>query len=318
MNNTHRVAVLLAAYNGSKYISQQIVSICNQKDVSVKIFISIDYCTDDTYQIAKHMSKYDSRIIILPYGKRFGSAAKNFFRLISEVDFTHFDYVSFSDQDDIWFHDKLFRAITIIKKQKYDAYSSNIIAFWENGRYKKINKAQKQKKYDHLFEAAGPGCTYVLRKELIETVQSAINDRIITCENVILHDWFLYTYIRIKEFRWYIDKHSTMLYRQHPYNEVGANIGFNAFLYRTKKILQGEGFLQIQEVLKIAYEGKNHFLNGLKNNDRSVFLSVIPRVFECRRKRTDSVILLISCILLYFLSGVRFRFNKNPLLITHK
>ena len=45
-----KVAVLLAAHNGLEYIEKQILSIKKQKDVYVKIFISVDKSDDGTYE----------------------------------------------------------------------------------------------------------------------------------------------------------------------------------------------------------------------------------------------------------------------------
>ena len=46
-----RIAVLLAAYNGEKYLSQQLDSILLQT-LPLDIFISVDHSSDDTYSIA--------------------------------------------------------------------------------------------------------------------------------------------------------------------------------------------------------------------------------------------------------------------------
>ena len=97
-----KVAVLLAAYNGMKWIDEQIQSILNQKQVSVDIHISVDVSTDGTYEHCLQLASQYSNIYVLPYGVRYGGAARNFYRLIRDVDLTGYDFVSFADQDDIW------------------------------------------------------------------------------------------------------------------------------------------------------------------------------------------------------------------------
>ncbi|MDE1554882.1 MULTISPECIES: glycosyltransferase [Comamonas] len=52
-----KIAVLLAAYNGEKYIEQQIASILSQECVHVDIFISLDKSTDKTIDILKAIQK---------------------------------------------------------------------------------------------------------------------------------------------------------------------------------------------------------------------------------------------------------------------
>ena len=82
MTSNPTVAVLLAAFNGIKWIEEQIESILNQKDVNLDIYISIDLSNDGTYEWCEELAIKNSNVNILPYGNHFGSAGKNFFRLI--------------------------------------------------------------------------------------------------------------------------------------------------------------------------------------------------------------------------------------------
>ena len=133
MTSSHSVAVLLTAFNGIKWIEEQVESIFYQKDVNIDIYISIDLSNDGTYEWCQELALKNSNVNILPYGNHFGGAAKNFYRLIKEVDICKYDYISLADQDDIWLPDKISRAIKIINVRGLDGYSSNVIAFWEDG-----------------------------------------------------------------------------------------------------------------------------------------------------------------------------------------
>ena len=97
----HRVAVLLSAYDGIKWIEEQVACILGQEDVLTHIFISVDLSSDSTYTWCKELEKDNQSVTVLEYGERFGDAAPNFFRLIRDVEFSHFDYIAFADQDDI-------------------------------------------------------------------------------------------------------------------------------------------------------------------------------------------------------------------------
>ena len=55
--NKPKVAVLLAAYNGEKYIEEQIQSILDQKNIDIYIYISIDESTDKTLEICENLTK---------------------------------------------------------------------------------------------------------------------------------------------------------------------------------------------------------------------------------------------------------------------
>ncbi|RPJ80264.1 MAG: glycosyltransferase, partial [Acidobacteria bacterium] len=160
------VAVCLAAFNGIRWLPKQLASILEQKGVSVTIVVSVDRSSDGTEEWVERRASEESRLVALPFGERFGGAAANFFRLLRDADLSGFDYVSLSDQDDIWQAEKLLRAYRVLQETGADGYSSDVVAFWPSGRTRWIRKSQPQRRWDFLFEAAGPGCTYVIRADL--------------------------------------------------------------------------------------------------------------------------------------------------------
>ena len=181
--------VLLAAYNGEQFISQQLQTVLNQTNKPYKILINIDQSNDKTESIVQDYAKNNPEIQILNINKRFGSAAANFINLIINVDLTDIDYIALADQDDIWKEDKLEKAIKKLE-QGFDGYSSNVQAFWEDGRKKTIEKNQAQQKFDHLFESAGPGCTFVMTKKLVLSLQQFLkDDHFNQIDNY--HDWLI-------------------------------------------------------------------------------------------------------------------------------
>ena len=292
-----KIAVLLASYNGVKYIKEQIDSILNQKEVDVTIFISDDLSTDKTIEYLQDIYKDFKNIVYLPSGSKFGGAGKNFFRLIKDVDFSSFDFISFVDQDDIWYEDKLIRAIKTIEDKQLDAYSSNVLAFWEDGKEMIINKSSSQARYDYLFEAAGPGCTYVLKKDLAIFLQKFISENWEDVNKVELHDWFIYAFARENNYKWHIDEKLSMRYRQHTSNQVGANDGLKAKLKRLKKVFSSwyrEEIIKIIKVLRL--ENKYKFSKYILNKSYLNNLLLLKYSFEFRRNKKEKIFLLILFI----------------------
>jgi rhamnosyltransferase len=279
------IAVLLAAYNGMQWIEEQIDSILNQRNTDVKIFISVDLSIDGTYEWCQALQKRNPRVVVLPYGERFGGAAKNFFRLIRDVDFSNFDFVSLADQDDIWLPNKLQHAISLIKLGGYDAVSSDVIAFWEDGREKMIKKSYPQKIYDYLFEAAGPGCTYVFKASAVINFQKFLWENRVYTNEVALHDWMIYAFFRTYKYNWYIDTLPLIKYRQHSSNVMGLNLGFKAFFKRIKLV---KNKFYRKEVEKIK--------SLLKLNISTNLWFRIKNFLQLRRRFRDSFILLILSI----------------------
>ncbi len=247
-----RVAVCLAAYNGIRWLDDQLDSILSQVGVSVTVFISVDRSIDGTEALIDGRKANEPRLVVLPHGERFGSAAQNFFRLLREVDFTNFDYVSFSDQDDIWLVDKLRQAIAIGALTGADAVSSNVVAFWQDGREKLIRKNQPMGRWNHLFEAAGPGCTYLLKAPLAESFGTMLRNNIEMARRVELHDWMVFAWATEHGYRWYIDEYARVRYRQHSENVMGANTGIYSALSRWRKLCNGWYRSQVLLVAHLA------------------------------------------------------------------
>ncbi|WP_083615877.1 glycosyltransferase [Pantoea sp. 1.19] len=295
------VAVLTATYNGEKWIKEQLESIINQVGVRVDIFISDDESTDKTLDICYEMESVNQNITILPNVGKFGGAGKNFYRLIRDVDLDKYDYVSFSDQDDIWFKDKLQVAIEFLKSSDSECYSSNVMAFYESGKEVCINKAQKQTKYDCFFEAAGPGCTYVLSYKSISKFKLFLKDNENIINQIDLHDWLIYAFCRKNKFKWTIDSRVGLNYRQHNNNQVGANVSIKAKFKRLKLVKNKWYRHQVTKISNLLHTDERvEFINFClsKGYLGNILLSLV--FWRLRRKFSDKFFLLAILLLNLF------------------
>ncbi|KWS26145.1 glycosyltransferase family 2 protein [Pseudomonas syringae] len=290
-----KVAVLLAAYNGMAWIEAQLDSILKQTNVCVSVFISVDTSTDGTEAWCADYAQHHASISLLPPAGRFGGASRNFFRLIRDVDFSTFDYVAFSDQDDIWHPDKLQRAVAALALGHHDAYSSNVTAFWPDGRRVLLDKAQPQVQWDHLFEAAGPGCTYVMNRRLADAFKSSLLSHWDAAQAVSLHDWYCYAFARSHGFRWLIDPVPGMDYRQHANNQVGANTGLASLISRLKKIADGWWAGQVVLIGQLIGDSQLHPA-GKHVSTRLSFLKLAFKAPQCRRRPRDKIFFIIACL----------------------
>lgn len=312
INHIPRFAVLLAAYNGMDYIADQIESILAQKDVELQIFISVDKSSDGTESYLIDLASNLERITLLPLGDSFGGASQNFYRLIRDVDFQNFDYVCFSDQDDIWYTDKLIRAHWVLSQGDYGGYSSNVNAFWPSGRGQLVDKAQPQKSWDFLFEAAGPGCTYVLKKSLALSVQLLVRNRSNCVLKVGHHDWLIYAFARANNFLWAIDFLPSMDYRQHQSNQVGVNVGWAPFMARARKMLSGHGFSQSMLIAKLVdMPSSTSIVRSGLHGGRFGYLWLAFHAIECRRKRIEQLYFFILCVIAFVLNINNMGFRRT-------
>jgi rhamnosyltransferase len=290
--------VFLAAYNGMQWLPEQLESIFSQLGVDVVVYVSVDLSTDGTFEWVTEASKNNQRLVPLPYGDVFGGAAKNFFRLLCDVDFQPFDYVAFADQDDVWLPKKLENAHRSIATHGYDGYSSNVTAFWPDGRRVLVDKSQAQQKWDYYFEAAGPGCTYVLTTSLAAEIKSCVLKHQEQIGDVGLHDWFCYAFARANGYRWYIDSTPSLLYRQHENNQFGVNAGAKAFQSRMKQIFNGWWLNQVRLIASLVQANELTPVQRLDVSYRSALLGLSLRAWQCRRRLRDKIIFAVICLVL--------------------
>ncbi len=288
-NKKPYIAVLLAAYNGRERIEEQINSILSQKNVNINIFISVDISNDDTLDFCNRLEQESDYVTVLPYGEHFGVAAKNFYRLIRDVDFSNFDYVSLADQDDIWYPEKLAHAVNTLQNNNALAYSSDVMAFWDNKVEKLVKKSFPQKRFDYYFGSPGPGCTYVLNCDSAMLLKVFINNNWENVNYTERHDWLIYAFFRSRGMPWYIDSKVLMLYRQHESNQEGAHLGFKSHLTRIKMINNGWYRTEVRKISElICNDDSNAF-----NLDRWF---LIKNFYQLRRNKRDAFFLLLMLL----------------------
>lgn len=249
-----RVAVLMATYNGAAHISSQIASVLWQLRVQVDIYIRDDGSTDRT--IIEALEAFPgSRLYIIedhqgPSAVPPGGAALNFYHLIAsrQISAACYDWIAFSDQDDIWLPSKLDSAINDCLQTDSVAWSSSILAFWgASGRTQFIPKHGSASAINFLFESPGPGCTILLRSDVFESLQHFIRDSFDFIRRIEFHDWLIYGFVVKKCGSWFISPNASMLYRQHGMNVAGA--GMSLPQLRKKLSLVSSGWYREQVLL---------------------------------------------------------------------
>lgn len=219
------INVLLASYNGSQYIKEQIQSIImnfqHLPDYECKLYISDDNSTDSTIDIIKDLSVLDSRIQLLDGGKK-GGVKENFNYLISN---TSADYSFFCDQDDLWLPNKmkLFMLHFEEAEKKHDVILIHSDLCVADGNLSPIHPSmfayQRLNKHPSIAELmvcnSVTGCVMACNKRLMEKVKAS------SISLSIMHDWYIALLAQSIGYVGFID-HSLILYRQHGNNVLGA------------------------------------------------------------------------------------------------
>ena len=121
------IDILMAAYNGERYISEQIESILSQTFTDWRLLIRDDASTDNTPTIIEsYAAKYPGKIEIVHDEAVCKSSTKNFFEILKHAEA---DYVMFSDQDDVWLPYKVQITYDNMKKAERDNPGKPIVVF---------------------------------------------------------------------------------------------------------------------------------------------------------------------------------------------
>lgn len=280
------------------WLQEQIGSILAQDGVAVSLHVSVDLSSDGTLAYIQDLCRRNPAIDLLPYGEPYGSAARNFFRLLGSVDFSDVEFVALADQDDLWLGGRLRRAVSELDRCRADGYASNVTAFWENGRERYIDKSQPPRKWDFLFEAGGPGCTYVLRSGLARRLQQRLRSEAGAVEQIEVHDWLIYAFARGNGFAWVIDDVPGVRYRQHAGNALGVNLGLRAYYRRASRLLDGWGFAQAQLIAQAVGLGADPFVLRWRERRRRDFARLALQAWHCRRRPRDRVLFALLCLTL--------------------
>jgi rhamnosyltransferase len=278
------------------WLPMQIESIEKQNNVYYKLYINLDLSKDESKFFLNRKIKKNKNIKIFFSKNRIGSPAKNFFWMIKNINFKKFDYLAFSDQDDIWSKNKLICAHKAIIKNNAQGYSSNLITFGEEKKKFYLKKDYIQKKFDYLFESVSAGCTFVLTKDSAILFKNFLIKKWNKINKINNYDWFIYAFYRFNNLKWFCDKKYTIYYRQHSQNFLGANINFSSYIKRIKLIFASWYSSEIKKIYSILIDiNKNNKLINVYSN-----FAVIKNINETRRRFRDRFVLLVLLILFIY------------------
>lgn len=230
------VTVLLAVYNGEKYLKAQIDSLLNQTVKDIKIIIRDDGSTDNSpFIINEYCEKY-SQIVSKLSGKATGSAKCNFAELLYNCDD---DYIMFCDQDDVWLPQKIEKTLDAMKSAEGENRETPVLvhsdlkvvdqdlnvisnSFFEFQRLNQDSITLPKL----LVQNYVTGCTVMINRALKQKCGKIPNE-------CVMHDWWLALTAQLFGKIVCVNE-PLMLYRQHSGNQVGAKASYGIALIKRK------------------------------------------------------------------------------------
>lgn len=289
LHNT-KITILLATYNGAAFLDEQLNSFANQTFSHIDILVSDDGSTDNTNELLKNwQSKWTKGTFVLLEGPQKGYA-ENFRYLIKSVQDKQ-TYVAFSDQDDIWYADKLNNAVnqlTAMGECEQAMYCSRTRLVDRDGNAIGLSPLYSNAPSfgNALTQSLAGGNTIVLNPAAFKLVrESAIRTAFFS------HDWWCYQILMGSGGRIYYERVPQIDYRQHQNNIFGRNTGITAVWKRFKGLYTGEYTQWVSSNL-LALENCGDLLTA-ENLE-------LVRSFQIARKQSG-----ICCTLFMWQNGIR-------------
>ena len=260
-----KVDIVMATYNGSKFIKEQLLSIISDDCFNSidNIIISDDHSTDNTLKIIHDffkIKKIENYSIYL--NQRSKGPASNF---IHGLEFSTADFIFFCDQDDIWVSNRIslfIESAKLLNKKKPGLVYSDLevvdcklnIIHSSFLRHEEISADWGMSIENLFFQNSSPGCAMLINKECKQKLLSTFES-----EHVLMHDWWAMLYSALYKNQIFVHGR-TIQYRQHESNTVGM----------TKKITYKNVILKVKKNisnLSLVRKQSLYFFNTLKHDE---------------------------------------------------
>lgn len=262
MSDNTKVSIALATYNGARFISEQLESIANQTYLPYEIVVCDDASADATVEIIEAFSTGLPITVRVYRNVRTLGYVENFEKAILHC---RGDIVVLSDQDDVWFPNKLKRIVEEFNRDDacglvfHDAEvvdaNQKPLGYTLRSRGKMPNVNNEEIVSVLLKQRSVKGCTMAFRSSLIKYVRPI-------AEQGWGHDnWILFVLGMIAKVR--VINEPLMYYRSHSDN-FGMDVMHKSFM---RKLLRPFDYLNVR-----YYEGEKDRWLVMLNHMRKLLL----------------------------------------------
>lgn len=233
------ITVLMATYQGARYIREQLDSILAQTAADIQVLIADDHSTDGTNQIIKeYEAQYSNRITCLRYDTPSGGAAANFGQLLRQVSS---GYVMLSDQDDIWLLHKAERLLEKMKSLEVEFGKATPILVHSD---MKVADEHGNSVYSSFFQyqhiiPARNRLNQLLVENNVTGAATMVNEAMLPYlqdipADCFMHDWWMaLVACCVGKIGWV--EEPLYLYRQHGTNSLGAKTQMEQYVSRISR-----------------------------------------------------------------------------------
>lgn len=234
------VVILMASYNGGKWLDEQLQSFAAQDWDNWELIVSDDGSTDQSRELIQRFAERHKVTLLEGPGK---GAAANFLHLMRNAfEIAPPDsWIAFSDQDDVWLPDRISRGVRALCGVAADQpvlFCSRTWVVDHDLTNRRLSAARPRSLgfQNALVQNVVAGNTILLNSVASKLVCNAASE----LETFVVHDWWIYQMVSGVGGSALHDDSPTLLYRQHAGNEIGANLGRMAEVQRLWALMRGD------------------------------------------------------------------------------
>ncbi|WP_332878337.1 glycosyltransferase family 2 protein [Massilia sp. S19_KUP03_FR1] len=248
MNSTLKTpltAVILATYNGEKFLPEQLASLSNQSRKIDILILRDDGSNDNSVAIVQTWARKEGVILQELDGPRLGPARSFLYAVRHAIEA---DIYFFCDQDDFWEPGKIELAVKALGSDR-DAmpalYASRLRVVDENLNAIRLSTLPSNLSFaSAACESLLTGCTLAFNHSFRLLVAKGMP------QHAIMHDWWCYLIATgCVNARLCFDSAPTLQYRQHGSNAIGAGpTGFAAMRMRVRTLFSAGSSIRSKQL----------------------------------------------------------------------
>lgn len=253
-----KISIAMATYNGSKYVLEQLESFANQTRLSDELIVSDDCSTDNTLDIVEKFSRTAPfKVKVYQNSSNLGYA-QNFDKALSHCTG---DLIFLSDQDDVWFPEKVARIASVMHQKPKSLLIMNDAELTDSLLCSTgLTKLGQLKSAGFSDESFVMGCCVAIHRTLL--------DLLLPIPEVSLsHDNWLVEVSSLLGIKKVVPE-VLQCYRQHSENSS------DFFINRTKKVSR----------VQVFSHRWYHILRSIRSSDSLTYRLAIAQVMNQRLK----------------------------------
>lgn len=319
ISTAKQVCIILATYQPNLiFLKKQIDSIISQTYKNWICWVADDGSSSEKLNSIQEIISQDKRFIFVSSNKRLGPV-NNFEFGLNQAQQSNlkFDYIAFSDQDDIWEPNKIEKLVEVLEKNAgISLVHSDLSLIDEKDQLLALSCWQKEHRkldiinYESLvFRNVVTGCSCMFRRSVLKT---ALAFEKLAFPPPYYHDVWIALHALYAGSIFSLDE-PLVRYRQHSRNVVGAQ-GEHNFIDLFKNIFSRSLFLsKAKNAFLVRNRLVNDFLYSLDHNQMPINANIARAIQYIRQNFLSNYLYPLSLGQFFRLIGFTFCFAKTNL-----